>query len=116
MSYFIGQAQFAKNVGLYIKNELTNDDTIQKVNNPVYDPRNLFKKGFYKTTYASSIGAGKYLYDNKLDKRQRKQVQKWGKLVNPNPKVEVKKPFFSSFFKPKTKPVTPPVTPTVTKS
>lgn len=103
MSYFIGQVEFAKGVGSYIKNELTNEDTIRKVNNPVYDPRNLFKKGFYKTTYASGIGAGKYVYDNKLNKRQRKQVKKWGKLINPAPKPEPKKSFFPSFFKPKQK-------------
>jgi hypothetical protein len=93
-------------IGKYVKNELTNESSIEKVNSPNYAPKTTVARGLKNTAYLSSVGTGKYFYDNKLNRRQKKQVDKYARLFKPYKKPEPKPNFFNK-LNPFAKPVKP---------
>jgi hypothetical protein len=82
----------------YVTDELRNPNSVNAVNTPGFSPINSVKKGINKTATLASIGTAKYIKDKKLNRRQRRQVNKWQQLVSPQP---AKKPFFFNPFRKK---------------
>lgn len=96
-------AEFSK-LKSYISEELKNPNSINTVNTPGFSPINSLKKNISKTTTLAGIGTAKYIKDNKLNRRQRRQAEKWGKLFAPPQPTKPK--FFNPFRKKTTLPTT----------
>lgn len=71
------------NVKKYIANELQNPNSVSTVNTPGFSPLGSLKKNISKTATLAGIGTAKYVKDNKLNRRQRKQADKWANLFSP---------------------------------
>lgn len=80
----------------YIKNEFQNPQSSQMVSQPSFAPIATAKRKAGQFGTLAGIGTAKYVRDNKLNYRQKKQVKKWENLINPKPK---KKFFFNPFSK-----------------
>lgn len=83
----------------YIQSEIQNPSSTQLVSQPSFNPIGAIKRKVGQVGTLASIGTAKYIRDNKLNNRQRKQVKKWENLVNLKPKRK----FFSNPFR-KTQP------------
>lgn len=76
----------------YVKSELTNQNTLQQANNPIYSPTSMMRRGMKTVSYAGAKGGMNYIYDNKLNRRGRKQFNKYKQLFTPpQPVTEVPK-------------------------
>lgn len=96
----------------YVQNELRNQQTQQIVAQPGFNPVGAAKRKIGQVSTVAGIGAAKYFKDNKLNRRQKRQVDKWQNFFNPQPK----KKWFPNPFSKKTLTNTPtPVTPGVIK-
>ena len=94
----------------YVQTELQNPQAQQTVAQPGFNPIGMAKRKVGQVTTLAGIGAAKYVKDNKLNRRQKRQVQKWENFFNPQPK----KPFFQNPFRKKQIPsTTSPTTPGV---
>lgn len=95
----------------YVQNELRNPQTQQVVSQPGFNPIGMAKRKVGQVSTLAGIGAAKYVKDNKLNRRQKRQVQKWENFFNPKPK----KSFFPNPFRKKPVSTTTTTTPGVTK-
>jgi hypothetical protein len=100
----VSDASFSKLKG-YIQNELTNPTSQQTVQQPAFNPIGIAKRKVAQVTTLAGIGTAKYIKDNKLNRRQKKQVDKWQNFFNPKPK----KQWFPNPFR--KKPLTTPTQP-----
>jgi hypothetical protein len=93
----------------YVQNELRNPQSQQIVSQPTYNPISVAKRKFGQVSTLAGIGTAKYIKDNKLNRRQKRQADKWQNFFNPKPK----KSFLPNPFR--KKPTTTPTTPGATK-
>lgn len=105
MSYFLSDiAEFAK-LSDYIKSELTNPTTISQANDPTYSPSALAGRAKRTIKYAGLKGGFKYA-ENRANRRQRKQLEKWKAIALPPSQTSEPKPNgFLNFFR-KKQPIT----------
>lgn len=75
-------ANFSK-VKKYITNELQNPQSVNTVNSPGFSPIGSLKKNISRTATLAGIGTAKYVKDNKLNRRQRRQADKWARVFSP---------------------------------
>jgi hypothetical protein len=99
----VSDASFSKLKG-YIQNELTNPNSQQVVQQPSFNPIGMAKRKVGQVSTLAGIGTAKYIKDNKLNRRQRKQVDKWQNFFNPKPK----KQWFPNPFRKKQPTITTP--------
>ena len=82
-----------------IKNELVNGNSSSSTT-PQLTPGEFFTRTKNKVRDAAIVGSGKYVYKNKLNRRQKKSVDKLVGAVAPKPPTPPTKPsFFNPFFK-----------------
>lgn len=84
----VSTASFSKLKG-YIQNELTNPNSQQVVQQPSFNPIGVAKRKVAQVSTLAGIGTAKYIKDNKLNRRQRRQVDKWQNFFNPKPKKKL---------------------------
>lgn len=70
----------------YVQNELRNPQSQQTVAQPGFNPISLAKRKVGQVSTLAGIGAAKYVKDRKLNRRQKRQVEKWQNFFNPKPK------------------------------
>jgi hypothetical protein len=70
----------------YIQEELRNPQSAQIVQQPSFNPIASTKRKIGQVGTLAGIGTAKYIKDNKLNRRQRRQVDKWQNFLNPKPK------------------------------
>ena len=87
----------------YVQNELRNPQTQQVVSQPTFNPIGMAKRKVGQVSTLAGIGAAKYVKDNKLNRRQKRQVDKWQNFFNPKPK----KSFLPNPFRKKPQTTTP---------
>ena len=80
MSYFMGEFSRLRD---YVKSELTNPNTLQQANNPTYAPSMTIRRGVKTVGYASTKGSLNWMRDNKLNRRGKKQFDKYKSLFAP---------------------------------
>lgn len=99
-SFLSDIAEFAK-LSDYIKSELTNPTTISQANDPNYSPSALAGRAKRTIKYAGLKGGFKYA-ENRANRRQRKQLDKWKAIALPPSQTPEPKPNgFLNFFRKK---------------
>jgi hypothetical protein len=90
----------------YIKSEITNPTTTAP--GAPLSPVEVARRAKTRLQNAALVGGGKFVYDKKLNRRQKRTVNKFLGAINPQQPATVKRPFFFNPFA--KKPVTPPPT------
>lgn len=97
--YYLSDFSLARS----IKSELLNPNP---TNTPQANPKGVILSARDKLRDSALVGTGKYVYSNKLNRRQKKSVDKFmGVLMPKQPKPN----FFNPFRKPQPQSVTPPL-------